>query len=137
MIFAFWKTVADCLVEFFDMEPQQASELVLGLHSKTAKEPGWKSGKNPIYHSEPIHIAADLAGREPNRDSAFYANYRRIQQRNLKRSRAMPLVTETDIPAILPSTVRAKIGSRVVPQTAGKVADAPKRLIAARVVGTR
>lgn len=139
MTFAFWKTVADCLVEFFDMDPQRASELVLGLYDRTVKEidAPKKSGRDSIYHAEPIHIAADLAGREPDRNALFYTNYRRIQNRNLKRLRGMSISSETDVPAILSSAIRKSTVPQRLPQAVDKVADRPKRLVATRLLNTR
>jgi hypothetical protein len=91
MKFAFWRTVADCLVEFFDVKQDEASAMVERLLGKIVEDGGNKSDRDLIYHSEPIHVASDLMGREPIRDGAFYERYRRIQGRNLKIKRGRAL----------------------------------------------
>jgi hypothetical protein len=84
-IVAFWNTTADCLVEFFDIDREEALATLSRLRAKLAEiDNGSKTDRNLIYHSEPIHIASDLVGREPVRDELFYETYRRIQERNLK-----------------------------------------------------
>jgi hypothetical protein len=146
LIVAFWKTVSDCLVEFFDVEDKKASAMVLDLRAKIEEESTGlkKADRDLIYHSEPIHIASDLVGKEPKRDTEFYKKYQSIQKRNLKHERARTLlssyslgdVSVKDIKVKAPSSSRATRPLTAV--TMGKkVAGRSRRSTATQMVNTR
>jgi hypothetical protein len=117
---AFWKTVTDCLVEFYGEGQQEASARVSELRSRLSAEEEVASRKrnrlsDQIYHSEPIHIAADLTGKEPVRHDKFYARYLQIQKRNL----------------------RATAGTKPTSVERKKVGERSRLLAAVKMAGTR
>jgi hypothetical protein len=136
-------TVDDCLVEFFDVEKERASGIVSTFRAKAERQLSdrRKSDDDLIYHSEPIHIASDLIGREPKRDSVFYKKYQSIQKRNLKLARTKTHMLEYSlgdatfqVRAPLPlkekkSLVETKIGKK----EASRLKHAPP----ARLLNTR
>ena len=81
---AYWLTVTSCLVEFYGVDPDEASLKVNGVLSRLKEDEDFHPTNDLVYHAEPIHIAADLMGREVERTEAFYKTYRQLEQRNLK-----------------------------------------------------
>jgi hypothetical protein len=60
---AFWAAVVDCLEQFYGFEHLQAVFSVSEFRSRIESPPEGLSG-DIIYHSEPIHVAARLAGAD-------------------------------------------------------------------------
>ncbi len=134
--FAFWKTVSDCLIEFFGLQEEEASAMVSRLRGKIAEvDRASKSDGDLIYHSEPIHVASDLMGREPARDRVFYDRYRRIQRENLKTHRRKTLLQVSEEILALPSGEEAK--RLAAPLSAKKLTRQAKRMQAVRLVNTQ
>ena len=111
LIEAYWKTVSDCLVTFFEIPEAEAIHKTATLRTRLAQDQQPRDPyKNLIYHALPIHTASDLVGQEPISNEDFYRRYRQIEDRNLKRKPRANLDAPQQIRPSAPSgtTVRRK-----------------------------
>jgi hypothetical protein len=100
-----------------------------------------KSDNDLIYHSEPIHIASDLVGKEPKRDPVFYKKYQTIQKQNLKLAKTKAYVVEyslgdTSFQVRAPLSLKGK-KPLVETKTGKKEANRLKHSTPTRLLNTR
>ena len=77
----FWEIVHACLVELYRMPDEKATDAMQRLWDRRAN--GRRvvpPARNLVYHSQPIHIAIDLAGDEIPSE-ALWDGYRRLLKR--------------------------------------------------------
>jgi hypothetical protein len=103
----FWMVVKDCLIELYGMPDEAAAKAVRSLWSR--KPNGRRvipSARNLIYHSEPIHIASDLAGDEIPSE-ALWDGYQRLLKRRGSLQAAMSPrdVAKTEVRKVKPVSV--------------------------------
>ncbi len=75
------------LVEFYDLTPAVATAKVNAVIGRLAEDADFHPTKDIVYHAEPIHIAADIMGREVERSEEFYKTYRGLERQNLQLTR--------------------------------------------------
>jgi hypothetical protein len=100
----FWKTVKDCLIEFYDTPPTQAKALVAQLRKQLLERGAKINYPNDLfYHAAPIDVAAHMLERAiPEYNKQFLAHYKAIKERNRPvrmRSASTPALKLTHVPA--------------------------------------
>ena len=86
----FWKIVGETLVRVYGFEPEAADESVLAVRGTMTPR---GIARNLTYHSQPLHVAANIAGVIKIKDSQLRA-YKQILKENGKGFTLQPGVRE-------------------------------------------